>query len=54
MRNEMKTLNRVSVKSLQWHKEQAKKSELFSEQAAKSLGLTVEELRNLGKQKRAH
>ncbi|EHU9451461.1 hypothetical protein QNF08_004155 [Vibrio vulnificus] len=47
-------IKKFSTKSLLWHKKQAAKSELFSENIAKELGLTSSDLRMLSKQKRAH
>lgn len=52
MKTDTKRNNQLTeVKSLSWHKIQAMKSEDFSSKIAEELGLTVEDLRLLGKQK---
>ncbi|EPD5141193.1 hypothetical protein HYO47_22645 [Vibrio parahaemolyticus] len=47
-------IKEFAPKSLLWHKKQAAKSESFSENVAKQLGLSSSDLRLLSKQKRAH
>ncbi|MGT0149180.1 hypothetical protein ACT691_03605 [Vibrio metschnikovii] len=46
-------IKEFATKSLLWHKKQAAKSELFSENIAKELGLTSSDLRMLSKQKKS-
>ena len=40
--------------SLEWHKEQIRKSKLFLEKSVKELGLTLEDLAHLSTQKYPH
>ena len=44
----------LKVKDLSWHKKEIKKSEDWARELYKELGLTVEDVRFLSKQKRAH